>query len=200
MTFFRLLMLSVPLFFSACSHEYVRPENYQNPLVSIDTEYGSIEAELYEDKAPNTVSHFITLTESGFYKEMLFHSIMPGFYIVGGCPNTKIGANGKPGAGDPGYLINEEVREDLNHDSKGILSLLKKRGPGTSGSQFLILLGKVPILDGQQTVFGKVTKGQEVLDLIAKMGSRNGQPKREISFSIKVLRKNDIEYKVIKNN
>ena len=75
------------------------------------------------------------------------------------------------------------------------------RGSATasSGSQFMILLGKVPVFDGKQTVFGKIIKGQEVLSLIEKMAGQNGTPKREISFSIKVLSKNEIDYKVIKN-
>lgn len=198
MDFLKFFSLSFLLFFCSCSHEYVKPENYQHPQISIDTEFGSIVAELYEEKVPNTVSNFITLTESGFYQDMLFHVIVKGAFVQGGCPNTKIDAKGKPGTGGPGYSIMEETREDLSHDSRGILSMAKGRAQGTTGSQFLILFNKLPMLDKHQTVFGKVIKGMEVLELIEKMGARDGRPKREISFSIKVLRKNDIDYHVEK--
>ena len=198
MDFSKLLMLLTLFFFCSCSHQYTRPENYENPLVSIDTEFGSIVAELYEDKVPNTVANFITLAESGFYDDMLFHIIVKGAFVQGGCPNTKIGATGKAGTGGPGYTIKEEIVEGLSHDSRGTLSMAKGRALNTTGSQFLILFNKIPVLDKHQTVFGKVTKGFEVLELIENMGARNGVPKREITFSIKVLRKNDIEYQVEK--
>ena len=195
MDLLKLSALTVFLFLSSCSSEYVRPENYQNPQISIDTDLGSIVCELYEDKVPNTVANFISLAESGFYNDMLFHFIKPGVFVQGGCPNTKMGAKGRPGSGDAGYLIKEEIVPGLQHDSRGILTMAKQFAPNTTGSQFAIMLDKLPSLDGKQTVFGKVVKGQEVLDFIEKMGSEKGFPKREIVFSIKVLRKNDIEYK-----
>lgn len=183
------------LCFCSCSHKYVRPENYRNPQISIDTDVGSIVCELYEDKVPNTVSSFIVLAESGFYKDMLFHFIKTGVFAQGGCPNTKTGAQGRPGNGYPGYHIKEEIVTELSHDSRGVLSMAKTSLPNTTGSQFIILFDKLQSLDGKQTVFGKVVKGMEVLDFIEKMGTVKGNPKREIVFSVKVLRKNDIEYK-----
>lgn len=199
MIFLRLFILSSFMMFLACSHEYVRPDNYKHPLVSIDTEFGSMVAELYEEKAPNTVSNFLVLAESDFYKDMLFHSIVKDVYVQGGCPNTKIGAQGRIGTGGPGYTIAAELNEDLTHSSEGMLTMVRGSAMASSGSQFMILLGKVPVFDGKQTVFGKIIKGQEILSLIGKMAGPNGTPKREISFSIKVLSKNDIDYKVIKN-
>ena len=186
--------LLILLLFCSCSHEYVRPEDYQNPQVSIDTDVGSIICELYEDKVPNTVASFITLTESGFYDDMLFHYIKSGIFVQGGCPNTKIGSQGRPGSGHPGYQIKEEIVAGLSHDSRGILSMAKRPEPNTTGSQFVILFDKLQSHDGKQTVFGKVIKGHEVLNFIEKMGTEKGHPKREIVFSIKVLRKNDINY------
>lgn len=199
MIFFRLLSLCTFMLFLACSHEYVKPENYKHPQISIDTEFGSMVAELYEEKAPVTVSNFIVLAEDDFYKDMLFHSIVKGVYVQGGCPNTKIGAQGRVGSGGPGYTIKTEINDDLTHSSRGMLTMAGGRAGVASGSQFMILFGKVPVFDGRQTVFGKIIKGEEVLSLIEKMAGPNGAPKREISFSIKVLSKNDIEYKVTKN-
>ncbi len=182
------------LLFCSCLNEYVRPENYQNPQISIDTDVGSIVCELYEDKVPNTVASFITLAESGFYDDMLFHFIKSGVFVQGGCPNTKMGSKGRPGSGGPGYSIKEELVTELSHDSRGILSMAKRSEPNSTGSQFVILFDKLQSLDGKQTVFGKVVKGMDVLSFIEKMGTVKGHPKREIVFSIKVLRKNDIEY------
>lgn len=183
---------------ASCSHDYVKPENYQHPQVAIETEFGTMTAELYEEKVPNTVMNFITLAESGFYNEMLFHVNLSGAYLQGGCPNTKIGSSGKVGTGGPGYLISEEIREDLKHDARGILSMAKGRGEGKTGSQFIILYDKLPMMDGQQTVFGKIISGFEVLELLEKNSNKNGSLKREISFNIKVLRKNNLKYKVNK--
>jgi len=194
MDFLKFSTLLIFFFCCSCSHEYVRPENYQNPLISIDTDMGSITCELYEDKVPNTVASFITLIESGFYKDMLVHNITPGIYMQAGCPHTKLGAKGRPGSGGPGYQIKEEIVEGLSHDSRGVLSMAKRPVPNSTGSQFLVLFDKLQSLDEKQTVFGKVIKGQEVLDLIEKFGTKNGRPKGEVAFSIKVLRKNDIEY------
>lgn len=199
MIFLRLLLLSTSMLFLACTHEYVKPDNYKNPLISIDTDFGSMVAELYEDKVPNTVANFLVLAEQDFYKDMLFHSIVKGVYVQGGCPNTKLGAQGRAGAGGPGYTIGAEINDELTHSSKGVLSMARVGVGISSGSQFMVLFGKVPVFDNQQTVFGKVIKGQEVLSLIEKMSGQNGIPKREVSFGIKVLSKNDLDYKVIKN-
>lgn len=199
MSFLRFSVLSIFMLFLACSHEYSKPENYKHPLISIDTEFGSMVAELYEEDVPNTVSNFISLAEDDFYKDMLFHSIVKGVYVHGGCPNTKVGAQGRMGFGGPGYTIPQEIKKELNHDARGVLTMSVANLGASSGSQFMILFGKVPVFDGKQTVFGKVIKGQEVLALIEKMSGQNGRPKREISFSIKVLSKNDIKYSVIKN-
>ena len=195
------LLICASLFIlTSCQHEYVRPENYQNPVAEIITERGTITVELFEDQVPNTVSNFIILAESGFYNNMLFHYIVPGAFIQGGCPNTKPGAEGKPGLGGPGYSIKEEFKEHLNHNSAGILSMAKGYGKNSSGSQFMILFDKVPVFNGRQTVFGKVIKGMETLKTLEKFGSKTGQPKNEEAFSIKIIRKNDIEYHVNKED
>ena len=192
-------LISISLFlFCACQHTYERPEDYQHPKVAIETELGTIVVELYEEDAPNTVSNFILLTESGFYDDMLIHLIVPGTFMQGGCPNTKIGATGKAGLGGPGYFIDNEIVDHLKHSKRGMLSMARAMGENSSGSQFIILFDKVPVLDGKQTVFGKVIQGLEVLELIEQAGSRTGIPKKEITFRVKVLRKNNIIYKVNK--
>jgi peptidyl-prolyl cis-trans isomerase B (cyclophilin B) len=198
MNFKCVAILGLIFLFCACQHEYVRPDNYQNPQVAIQTDLGTITVELYEDKAPNTVSNFILLTESGFYDGMLFHFIVPGAILQGGCPNTKVDAQGQPGLGGPGYFIEDEIVEDLKHSKRGVLTMAKAMAKNSSGSQFAILFDKIPVLDDKQTVFGKVIKGHEVLELIEQYGDRNGKPKREIAFQLKILRKNDIEYKINK--
>ena len=200
MKFTGILIISAMFILCACQHEYVRPENYQNPIAEIITERGTITVELYEDQVPNTVSNFIILAESGYYQNMLFHHIVPGAFIQGGCPNTKSGSSGKPGLGGPGYKIKEEIRDDLNHNSAGILSMAKGIGRNSSGSQFMILFDKVPVFNGRQTVFGKVIKGMETLKTLEKFGSKNGHPKSEEAFSIKIIRKNDIKYQVNKED
>ena len=101
--------------------EPIITRTYKHPVIEITTTHGKILAELYEDKAPNTVANIITLTESGFYDEMYFHRLAMGYLIQGGCPNTKPGATGKPGTGGPGYTINEEFHRSLVHE-KGMLT------------------------------------------------------------------------------
>ena len=182
----------------SCSHTYQRPDDYQNPIIQIDTEVGSMTFELYEDKVPNAVSHFITLIESDFYKNMIFHGIVSNTLVQGGCPNTKPDAKEKMGSGNAGYFIAEEFHPELTHNQKGILSLLKASEPSTVSSQFIITLDKLPVIDGKHTVIGKLIKGKEILEILESAGSPNGQILREIEFSIKLIRKNNIEYKVIK--
>jgi cyclophilin family peptidyl-prolyl cis-trans isomerase len=193
-----LLFCLALILFTSCSHEYVRPENYKNPLVRIDTEMGSMTFELFEDKVPNAVSHFIKLTENDFYKNMFFHMIVSDTLAQGGCPNTAPGAKGIIGKGNSGYFIKEEYHPDLRHDQKGVLSLARGYKEGTTGSQFVLMFDKLPVMDDNHTMIGRIIEGAGVLDLIEAAGSRNGKIKREIGFSIKLLSKNDIEYFVEK--
>ena len=123
-------------------------------------------AELYEDRAPNSVANIISLAESGFYQGLKFHRILKGFMAQGGCPNTKEGESGTPGTGGPGYTIAEEFHPTLRHNERGILSMAKTNAPNSTGSQFFMLFKDAAFLDDGYSVFGKVIEGLDVLDSI----------------------------------
>ena len=151
------------------------------PTIQIQTEYGNITIEMFEDEAPNTVANMIYLIEKGYYDGLNFHRVISGFMIQGGCP---LGT----GTGGPGYDFDDECTPDRQHDSAGVLSMANA-GPGTNGSQFFITHGPTPHLDGKHTVFGKVTEGQEVVDEI-KQG--------DVMQTVVVLQKRDRVYEVEK--
>jgi len=131
-----------------------------NRKALFETSMGSFKIELFEDPAPVTTGNFIKLAEDGFYDSLVFHRIIKGFMIQGGCPDGT-------GTGGPGYKIEDEFHPDLRHDSEGILSMANS-GPNTGGSQFFITLVETQWLDDQHAVFGKVIEG---LDVIREMGS-----------------------------
>ncbi len=136
-----------------------------NPIVTIEMQDGSIiKAELYPEIAPNTVNNFISLVKSGFYDGKIFHRVIPGFMIQGGCPEGT-------GMGGPGYTIRGEFsyngfKNDLKH-TPGVLSMARAMHPNSAGSQFFIMHETSPHLDGQYAAFGKVTEGMDVVDRIA---------------------------------
>jgi peptidyl-prolyl cis-trans isomerase B (cyclophilin B) len=135
-----------------------------NPLVTITMEDGAvIEAELYPDVAPNTVSNFISLIQKGYYDGLTFHRVIPGFMIQGGCPQGT-------GTGGPGYCIKGEFTSNgfdnpLKHE-RGVLSMARTAVPDSAGSQFFIMTDKSPHLDGDYASFGRVIKGMDVVDAI----------------------------------
>lgn len=174
----------------------------ENPRVKIATSKGDMVAELYEDKAPNTVANIITLAESGYYTDLGFHRILKGFMAQGGCPHTKTGAEGTPGTGGPGYTISEEFHPTLRHDERGILSMAKTNAPNSTGAQFFLLFKDASFLDDGYSVFGKVIEGLDVLDAIEAAGvaSDPQPPSEDIRFSIEVISKNDHEYTVKKHS
>ncbi|MCQ2482094.1 MAG: peptidylprolyl isomerase [Clostridia bacterium] len=136
-----------------------------NPIVTIKIkDGGEIKAELYPDKAPITVENFVKLVKEGFYDGLIFHRVIPGFVIQGGCPNGN-------GMGGPGYCIKGEfnsngVKNDLKH-TRGVLSMARAQNPDSAGSQFFIMHADVPYLDGEYAAFGKVISGMEEVDKIA---------------------------------
>ena len=136
----------------------------QNPIVTITMENGGvIKAELYPEIAPNTVNNFISLIRSGFYDGLIFHRVIAGFMIQGGCP---LGS----GTGGPGYNIRGEFsgngfRNDLKH-TEGVLSMARAMHPDSAGSQFFIMVDPAPHLDGQYAAFGKVVEGMDVVHAI----------------------------------
>ena len=136
-----------------------------NPIVTITMEEGAvITAELYPDVAPATVKNFVSLIEKGYYDGLIFHRVIPGFMIQGGCPDGT-------GMGGPGYCIDGEFtsngfKNDLSHEP-GVLSMARAMDPNSAGSQFFIMHETSPHLDGQYAAFGKVTSGMDVVDKIA---------------------------------
>lgn len=135
--------------------------NVKNRIAVFETNMGTFEVELFEDKAPITTKNFIELAEKGFYDGLIFHRVIDGFMIQGGDPNGT-------GTGGPGYTIPDEFHKDLRHDSEGILSMANA-GPNTGGSQFFITLDETPWLDDHHSVFGKVVKGMDVVKRIGKV-------------------------------
>ncbi len=140
----------------------------QNPVVTIEMENGKlIKAELYPEKAPNTVNNFISLVKSGFYDGVIFHRVISGFMIQGGDPAGV-------GTGGPGYTIKGEFamngfkNNDLKH-TRGVLSMARAMHPNSAGSQFFIMHRNSSHLDGQYAAFGKVIEGIEVVDEIASV-------------------------------
>lgn len=136
----------------------------KNPIVTINMEDGGvIKAELYPEVAPNTVKNFIDLINRGYYDGIIFHRVIPGFMIQGGCPDGT-------GMGGPGYCIKGEFtrnkfKNDLKH-SRGVLSMARTMVMDSAGSQFFIMVADSPHLDGQYASFGKVIEGMEVADKI----------------------------------
>ena len=137
----------------------------KNPVISIVLENDSqIKLELYPEIAPNTVKNFISLVESGFYNGLIFHRVINGFMIQGGCPDGT--GMGGPGYQIPGEFSQNGVNNTLVH-TRGVISMARSGHPDSAGSQFFIMHQNSPHLDGQYAAFGKVIEGIEVVDAIA---------------------------------
>jgi dolichyl-diphosphooligosaccharide--protein glycosyltransferase len=159
------------------NHNYVKSESTPvetnsevkptGDVAILSTSFGDITIDFKEDVAPKTVDNFKKLAQSGFYDGTLFHRIIPGFVIQGGDPNTISGARDTWGMGDPGYKIPPEF-SDLKH-TKYIVSMARGSDINSAGSQFYIMLGDAPWLDGKYTIFGEVISGKEVVDKIASL-------------------------------
>ena len=138
----------------------------KNPVITIEMTNGDIiKAELYPDVAPNTVNNFLSLVNKGFYNGLIFHRVIKGFMIQGGCPDGT-------GMGGPGYSLKGEFNQnrfknDLKH-SAGVLSMARAMHPDSAGSQFFIMHKDAPHLDGAYAAFGKVTEGMDVVNKIAE--------------------------------
>lgn len=138
----------------------------KNPEITITMEDGGvIRAELYPETAPNTVNNFISLAKEGYYDGLIFHRVIKGFMIQGGCPQGS-------GTGGPGYSIRGEFSQngfanDLKH-SEGVLSMARSMMPDSAGSQFFIMHKNSPHLDGAYAAFGKVVEGMDVVNAIAE--------------------------------
>ena len=138
----------------------------QNPIVTIEMENGGIiKAELYPEIAPNTVNNFISLINHNFYDGLIFHRVIKGFMIQGGCPDGT--GMGGPGYGIKGEFAQNGVINQLKH-TEGVLSMARAMHPDSAGSQFFIMHKNSPHLDGSYAAFGKVIEGMEVVNHIAE--------------------------------
>lgn len=150
----------------------------KNPEITITMEDGGvIRAELYPEVAPNTVNNFISLVKKGYYDGLIFHRVIQGFMIQGGCPQGT-------GTGGPGYSIKGEFSQngfanDLKH-TPGVLSMARSMMPDSAGSQFFIMHKNSPHLDGSYAAFGKVVEGMDVVNAIAETRTDyNDRPMKE---------------------
>lgn len=139
----------------------------QNPVATFEIEGGGvIRAELYPEVAPNTVNNFIFIANAGFFDGLIFHRVIPGFMIQGGCPRGN-------GTGGPGYNIKGEFSgngfpNNLAH-SRGVLSMARAQNPNSAGCQFFVMVADAPYLDGQYAAFGKVLEGMDEADRIVNV-------------------------------
>ena len=151
-----------------------------NPIATITMADGRVmKAELYPEKAPNTVNNFISLANKGFYDGKIFHRVIPGFMIQGGCPNGN-------GMGGPGYQIKGEFaangfkQNDIVHTT-GVLSMARTMAPNSAGSQFFIMVAPAPHLDNQYAAFGQITEGADIAIDISRVQRSmfNDKPKKD---------------------
>ena len=166
-----------------------------NPTFKITMESGGvIEGELYPDKAPQSVYNFIDLCNHNYYDGLIFHRVIPGFMIQGGCPNGN-------GMGGPGYEINGEFaangfrQNDLLHTT-GVLSMARTMAPNSAGSQFFIMVAPAPHLDGQYAAFGQITEGQDIAIDISRVqrNMMNDKPKKDVVIASIRVDTQGVEY------
>ena len=137
-----------------------------NRLAHFTTTLGDFKVELFEGRAPATTKNFIDLVEKGYYDGIVFHRVIAGFMLQGGCPDGN-------GRGGPGYTIPDEFHAELTHDSEGVLSMANS-GPNTGGSQFFVTLTATAWLDGKHAVFAKVIEGIETIRSIGTTATGPG--------------------------
>ncbi len=164
-----------------------------NPVVTITMENGDVmKAELYPETAPNTVNNFISLIKKGFYDGLIFHRVISGFMIQGGCPEGM-------GTGGPGYKIKGEFSQNgfvnnLSHDP-GVLSMARAMSPDSAGSQFFIMHKKATHLDGAYAAFGRVIEGMDIVDKIADVRTDySDRPMKEQKIQTMTVDTFDVDY------
>ena len=165
------------------------------PIATIKVKnFGTIKAELYPDKAPNTVNNFISLANSGFYDWLIFHRVIKGFMNQGGDPDGI-------GTGGPGYSIKGEfssngyTKNDLKHTA-GVLSMARASNPDSAGSQFFIMAEDASYLDGDYAAFGKVTEGMDVVEAINSVETDgNDKPLEDVVIESITVDTKGINYK-----
>ena len=162
--------------------------NTTNEVAVIKTVAGDMVIEFWPDVAPKTVENFKTLAKKGFYDGTAFHRIIKGFMVQGGDPLTKDETKqNRWGTGDPGYKIKAEFNERSH--KRGVISMARSQDPDSAGSQFFICHGDPSFLDRQYTAFGKLIKGDDVLEKLAttKVGSQDRPDKRQGVESIQIV-------------
>jgi peptidyl-prolyl cis-trans isomerase B (cyclophilin B) len=175
------------------SEEKKPMDSNANEVAVIKTSEGEMVVQFWTNAAPKTVENFKKLARDGFYDGTIFHRIIKGFMIQGGDPNSKDPAKESSyGAGGPGYKINAEFN-DFPH-VRGVISMARENDPDSAGSQFFICLGSIPRLDHKYTTFGKLIKGDDVLDKIGdtavtknSMGEQSKPTKRVVIENIKIV-------------
>lgn len=151
-----------------------------NRIVAFETSHGTFRVELFDDRAPKTTANFASLIEKSFYDGVVFHRVIDGFMIQGGCPEGS-------GRGGPGYQISDEFHPELRHDVEGVLSMANA-GPNSGGSQFFVTLAATPWLDDRHAVFGKVIEGIEIVRAIGKVRTGGGdRPAEPVTMNRVVL-------------
>jgi peptidyl-prolyl cis-trans isomerase B (cyclophilin B) len=194
----KLSILAVALFLGAAL--FAAEETKENPAMNasneiavIKTSEGDMVVQFWNDAAPKTIENFKKLARSGFYDGTIFHRIVKGFMIQGGDPNSRdLGKESSYGQGGPGYKIKAEFN-DRSHE-RGVISMARSSDPDSAGSQFFICLASVPRLDHQYTTFGKLIKGDDVLEKIgdtpvtrSNTGENSKPTKRVVIESIKIV-------------
>lgn len=165
------------------------------PIATIEVkDFGTIEVELYPDKAPNTVNNFISLANSGFYNGLTFHRVIKDFMNQGGCPEGN-------GTGGPGYSIRGEFSKngyeynDLKHTA-GVISMARSSNPDSAGSQFFIMAEDAPHLDGDYAAFGKVVDGMDIVKTVNLVNTdKNDKPLNEVKIESITVDTKGIDYK-----
>ncbi len=154
---------------------------------TLETSEGAMTFEFFADKAPRHVKNFIDLCEKGFYDDTVFHRVIDGFMIQGGCPDGT-------GMGGPGYKVAAEFN-DTPH-VKGILSMARSQDPNSAGSQFFVVHGNADFLNNQYTAFGRLIDGEDTLDRIAKApvgpgaGGEKSRPKNPVKIKKATIQRN----------
>jgi peptidyl-prolyl cis-trans isomerase B (cyclophilin B) len=188
-----MLFIASAVFATEEKKQETSPMNSSNEVAVIKTSEGDMVVQFWTDAAPNTVENFKKLARQGFYDGTIFHRIVKAFMIQGGDPNSKDPAKENSyGEGGPGYNIKAEFN-DHSHD-RGVISMARGPDPDSAGSQFFICLAPVHRLDHQYTTFGKLIKGQDVLEKIGdipvtrnSMGEPSKPTKRVVIESIKIV-------------
>ncbi len=188
-----LLLVGAAAFAADEKKEEKSPMNSSNEVAVIKTSEGDMVLQFWTDAAPNTIENFKKLARQGFYDGTIFHRIVKEFMIQGGDPNSKDPTKENSyGQGGPGYNIKAEFN-DHSHD-RGVVSMARGPDPDSAGSQFFICLAPVHRLDHQYTTFGKLIKGQDVLEKIGdipvtrnSMGEPSKPTKRVVIESIKIV-------------